>query len=98
MTAITSWNCCSPHEAVDLDYDACVGVSYDQVHGDPDSAMSDIVRKYRALEARCDSVVVLGSDYTDVGNPTGVQRPGGHQFGHPRGVGGHWKRPGRAST
>jgi len=58
------------HEVVDLDYDACVGVSYDQVHADPDAAMSDIVRKYRALEARCDSVVVLGSDYTDVGNPT----------------------------
>ena len=58
------------HDAVELDYADCVGVSYDDVHKDPDAAMSEIVRKYRLLESRCDSIVVLGSDYTDVGNPT----------------------------
>ena len=57
------------HEAVNLDYSDCVGVSYDDVHANPDAALSEIVRKYRSLEARCDTVVVLGSDYTDVGNP-----------------------------
>jgi len=58
------------HNAVSLDYEQCVGVGYDDVHRDPDQALSDIVRKYRELEKLCDSVVILGSDYTDVGNPT----------------------------
>jgi len=58
------------HDAVSLDYDRCVGVGYDDVHRDPDAALSEIVQKYRELERECDSVVILGSDYTDVGNPT----------------------------
>lgn len=58
------------HEAVDLDYDRCVGVGYDDVHRDPDHALSEIIRKYRELEKSCDTVLILGSDYTDVGNPT----------------------------
>jgi len=58
------------HDAVSLEYDRCVGVGYDDVHRDPDQALSEIVRKYRELEKNCDSVVILGSDYTDVGNPT----------------------------
>ena len=57
------------HDAISLDYNDAVGVSYDDVHADADAAMSEIVRKYRDLEAQCDTVVVLGSDYTDVGNP-----------------------------
>ena len=58
------------HNAVNLPYERCVGVTYDEVHRDPEAALSEIVRKYRDLEADCDAVVVLGSDYTDVGNPT----------------------------
>jgi len=58
------------HEAIDLDYERCVGVNYDDVHADPDHAMSEIIRKYRELEKTCDTVIILGSDYTDVGNPT----------------------------
>lgn len=58
------------HEAIDLDYERCVGVNYDDVHVDPDQAMSEIIRKYRELEKTCDTVIILGSDYTDVGNPT----------------------------
>jgi phosphate acetyltransferase len=58
------------HKAVSLNYEQCVGVGYDDVHRDPDQALSDIVRKYRELEKICDTVVILGSDYTDVGNPT----------------------------
>lgn len=58
------------HEGVSLEYDQCVGVSYDDVHNDAPSALSEIVRKYRDLERSCDAIVILGSDYTDVGNPT----------------------------
>jgi phosphate acetyltransferase len=58
------------HDGVDLDYDECVGVSYEEVHEDPDAALSRIVERYKAVESRCGAVVILGSDYTDVGSPT----------------------------
>ena len=57
------------HDGVDLDYDECVGVTYDDVRRDPDAALATIVARYKAVEAQCDAVVVLGSDYTDVGSP-----------------------------
>jgi len=53
-----------------LSYDECVGVTYDDVHTDPDAALSRIVARYKAVEAQCDAVVVIGSDFTDVGSPT----------------------------
>ncbi|MET4781154.1 phosphate acetyltransferase [Glaciihabitans sp. UYNi722] len=58
------------HDGVDLDYDECVGVSYEDVHQDPDAALSEIVSRYKSVERQCDAVVILGSDYTDVGSPT----------------------------
>ncbi|HEX2850385.1 MAG TPA: phosphate acetyltransferase [Acidimicrobiales bacterium] len=58
------------HARVDLDYDACVGVTYDDVHADPDTALATIVERYRAIERGCDAVVIIGSDYTDVAGPT----------------------------
>jgi phosphate acetyltransferase len=58
------------HDGVELDYDECVGVTYDDVHDDPDAALSRIVERYKAVEAQCDAVVIVGSDYTDVGSPT----------------------------
>lgn len=58
------------HDGVDLSYDECVGVSYDDVHNDAETALSVIVEKYRAVERQCNAVVIVGSDYTDVGNPT----------------------------
>lgn len=57
------------HDGVDLDYEECVGVTYDDVRHDPDAALSTIVERYKAVEAQCDAVVILGSDYTDVGSP-----------------------------
>ncbi len=57
------------HDGVDLEYEECIGVGYDELHADPDAALSRIVERYKAVEARCDAVVVLGSDYTDVGSP-----------------------------
>ncbi len=58
------------HEAVTLTYDECAGVSYDDVHADPAAALDRIVDRYHQVADRCDAVVVVGSDYTDVGTPT----------------------------
>ncbi len=54
------------HEAVDLTYDECAGVTYDEVHADPDAAMDRIVERFHQVADRCDAVVVIGSDYTDI--------------------------------
>jgi phosphate acetyltransferase len=58
------------HDAVDLEYDEAVGVSYEDVHDDPDAALSRIVERFKAVERKVDTVVIVGSDYTDVGSPT----------------------------
>jgi phosphate acetyltransferase len=58
------------HDGVDLNYDECVGVTYDDVHDDPDAALSVIVERFKAVQSQCDAVVIVGSDYTDVGSPT----------------------------
>lgn len=58
------------HEAVDLTYDECTGVTYDDVHEDPTAALGTIVERYRRVADRCDAVVIVGSDYTDVATPT----------------------------
>lgn len=60
----------SAHDAVTLPYDDCAGVTYDEVHADPDAALDRIVERYHRVADRCDAVVVVGSDYTDVGTPT----------------------------
>lgn len=57
------------HDGVHLDYDDCIGVTYDDVRRDPDAALSTIVARFKAVEAQCDSVVIIGSDYTDVASP-----------------------------
>ncbi len=57
------------HDGVDLGYDECWGATYEDVRADPDAALGRIVERYKAVEAQCDAVVVLGSDYTDVGSP-----------------------------
>ncbi|GAA3010948.1 phosphate acetyltransferase [Microbacterium aurantiacum] len=57
------------HDGVELPYEECVGVTYDDVREDPDAALSTIVERYKAVEAQCDAVVIVGSDYTDVGSP-----------------------------
>ncbi|MEU5842326.1 phosphate acetyltransferase [Rhodococcus sp. NPDC047139] len=58
------------HTTVDLGYEDCIGVTYDAVHDDPDRALSDIVGKYHAVADRCDAVVIVGSDYTEIANPS----------------------------
>jgi phosphate acetyltransferase len=58
------------HDSVDLGYDECVGVTYDLVHSDPEAALSAIVARFAAVERKCDAVIIVGSDFTDVGSPT----------------------------
>ncbi|MGH8774133.1 MAG: phosphate acetyltransferase [Jiangellaceae bacterium] len=58
------------HDGVDLTYDVCAGVTYDQVHADPDGALGVIVERLHTAARGCEAMVVVGSDYTDVGSPT----------------------------
>ncbi|CAL4859166.1 phosphate acetyltransferase [Microbacterium sp. MM2322] len=57
------------HDGVDLGYDECIGATYDEVRADPEAALGRIVERYKSVEAQCDAVVIIGSDYTDVGSP-----------------------------
>jgi len=53
-----------------LSYEDCIGVSYQRLHEDAEGAIADIVARYHAVAARCDAMVIVGSDYTDVATPT----------------------------
>ncbi|MDF2823964.1 MAG: phosphate acetyltransferase, partial [Mycobacterium sp.] len=53
-----------------LTYDDCVGVSYQQLHEDPDAAIAEIVDRFHRVADRCDAVLIVGSDYTDVASPS----------------------------
>nr|WP_074413162.1 phosphate acetyltransferase [Mycolicibacterium fortuitum] len=53
-----------------LSYDECVGVSYQQVHEDPDVAIAEIVDRFHRVAEQCDAVLIVGSDYTDVATPS----------------------------
>jgi phosphate acetyltransferase len=49
---------------------AACGVTYDDVHLDPTAATETIVERFRAVDRDHDAVLVVGTDYTDVGAPT----------------------------
>ncbi|WP_066908242.1 phosphate acetyltransferase [Millisia brevis] len=58
------------HATADIDYHEAIGVTYEQVHADPDAALAEIVSRFHEVIDRCDSIVVVGSDYTDIHNPS----------------------------
>lgn len=58
------------HTTAGLSYDDCVGVGYEQLHKDPDGALAEIVDRYHRVADRCDAVLIVGSDYTDVAAPS----------------------------
>ncbi|WP_054812374.1 phosphate acetyltransferase [Nocardia arizonensis] len=58
------------HSTADIDYVQAIGVTYEQVHADPDAAISEIVMRFHDVAKACDAVVVIGSDYTDVASPS----------------------------
>ncbi|MHA3023948.1 phosphate acetyltransferase [Mycobacterium sp. BMJ-28] len=53
-----------------LSYQDCVGVSYQRLHEDLDGAIAEIVERYHHVADKCDAVVIVGSDYTDVASPS----------------------------
>jgi phosphate acetyltransferase len=55
---------------VDMSYAECIGVTYEDVHVDPDDALATIVGRYREIDRSFDAVVIIGSDYTDIVGPT----------------------------
>ncbi len=66
----------APDEVIDLltnrtshPFPAAIGVTYDDVHADPDAAMASIVERYQDLAEHCEAVVVVGSDYSGVSSP-----------------------------
>src|SRR3954451_21663899 len=58
------------HEGATTPYDEAAGVTYDDIHADLDAALDRIVDRYHAVAEKCDAVLVVGSDYTDVATPT----------------------------
>ncbi len=56
--------------SAELDYEQCIGATYEEAHEDPDAALARIVAAYRSVRAHCDVVLVVGSDFTDVAAPT----------------------------
>ncbi|MGN6743201.1 MAG: phosphate acetyltransferase, partial [Amnibacterium sp.] len=58
------------HATVEIDPAAVVGTTYEDVHHDPDAALSRIIERFRSVADTWDAVLVVGSDYTDVGTPT----------------------------
>jgi phosphate acetyltransferase len=57
------------HTTAGLPYEQCVGVNYQQLHANTDTAIAMIVDSYHAMAEACDVVVIVGSDYTDVASP-----------------------------
>jgi phosphate acetyltransferase len=47
-----------------------IGTTYEAVHADPESALSTIVARFRAVARENEVTIILGSDYTDVSSPT----------------------------
>ncbi|MCH8612522.1 phosphate acetyltransferase [Arsenicicoccus dermatophilus] len=56
--------------SVELSPAEATGVSYDDVHHDVDGSLERIVERFHEVQRRCDVVLVLGSDFTDVASPT----------------------------
>jgi len=53
-----------------LGAEECIGTDYAELHDDPAAAFARIVDRFGRMEQKCDAVLILGSDYTDVGSPT----------------------------
>ncbi len=58
---------------VDLPDDAYFGTTYDEVHRNPEDALATIISRYRDLASQASAVLVLGTDFTDVGAPAELQ-------------------------
>ncbi len=54
----------------DLTPESASGVGYDDVHADPEQALSTIVDRFHAVADDFEAMLIIGSDYTDVTSPT----------------------------
>lgn len=52
------------------DHSSCRGVTYQQVFADREAALGEIVARFHNVARQCDTVLIVGSDYTDVVNPS----------------------------
>lgn len=52
------------------DTDASYGVTYDDLHADPERALGTIVDRFRAAQPGYEAMLVVGTDFTDVGVST----------------------------
>lgn len=52
------------------DHGSCRGVTYQQVYADREAALGEIVTRFHEVAHQCDTVLVVGSDYSDVVNPS----------------------------
>lgn len=59
-----------PRSSSPLPAKQAVGVSYEQVHADTDAAVSQAVTRFHRYAEAHDTVLVVGSDFTDVPGPT----------------------------
>ncbi|MGO1598192.1 MAG: phosphate acetyltransferase [Brachybacterium sp.] len=58
------------HPAVEQTYEDAIGVDHQLVLSDPDAAHEQILARHSELAERYSVLVVLGSDYNDLANPT----------------------------
>src|SRR5699024_9042652 len=63
-------NLLTSHPAVEQSYEDAIGVDHQLVLSDPDTAHERILARHRELAGRYSVLVVLGSDYNDLANPT----------------------------
>lgn len=53
-----------------VSYQDSIGVGYQQLYASEQKALEIILQRYQKLASKCDAVLVVGSDYTDVISPT----------------------------
>lgn len=58
------------HPGISQGYDEALGVTYDLVNSNPEKAQEEIMRRYQELREKYQAVLVLGSDYNGLANPT----------------------------
>ena len=57
------------HTTAGLPYEACIGVTYQQLHANVDAAIEVIVDAYHRVADVCDVVLIIGSDYSQISIP-----------------------------
>ncbi|MFV0285993.1 MAG: phosphotransacetylase family protein, partial [Demequina sp.] len=53
-------------DGVVTSYDDAIGVTYEDVHADPEAALATVVARYHEVARHAEVVVIVGTDYTDV--------------------------------